>query len=44
MYAMEGDLIGYNVYAMYRRTDIWGTDAHAPFEASYTLVRLLQHF
>jgi cytochrome P450 len=69
-------MVMYNVYAMHRRTDFWGADAHLfrperweenakhgweylPFnggpriclgqqyaltEASYTVVRLMQHF
>ena len=28
IYIEKGDIVGYNVYAMHRRTDIWGADAH----------------
>ncbi|KAJ5819598.1 hypothetical protein N7474_005189 [Penicillium riverlandense] len=76
IYIKKGTMVMYNVYAMHRRTDFWGADAHLfrperweenakhgweylPFnggpriclgqqyaltEASYTVVRLMQHF
>jgi cytochrome P450 len=76
VYVKKGTMIAYNVFAMHRRTDLWGPDArtfrperweenakhgweYLPFnggpriclgqqyaltEASYTVVRLLQHF
>jgi cytochrome P450 len=28
VYVRKGDMVGYNVYAMHRRTDTWGKDAH----------------
>jgi cytochrome P450 len=28
IHVAKGDIIAYNVYAMHRRTDIWGSDAH----------------
>ncbi|KAJ0413289.1 cytochrome P450 [Aspergillus carlsbadensis] len=28
IYIRRGDMVGYNVYAMHRRTDTWGADAH----------------
>ncbi|KAJ5691960.1 hypothetical protein N7462_001383 [Penicillium macrosclerotiorum] len=76
VYVKKGTLVAYNVFAMHRRTDLWGKDApsfrperweenakhgweYLPFnggpriclgqqyaltEASYTVVRLMQHF
>lgn len=28
IYIEKGDIVGYNVYAMHRRADTWGADAH----------------
>ncbi|KAJ9490202.1 hypothetical protein VN97_g3076 [Penicillium thymicola] len=76
VYIKKGTMVAYSVYAMHRRTDLWGKDAtsfrperweenakhgweYLPFnggpriclgqqyaltEASYTVVRLMQHF
>ncbi|KAJ5886174.1 uncharacterized protein N7473_008848 [Penicillium subrubescens] len=76
VYVRKGTMVAYNVFAMHRRTDLWGKDArtfrperweenakhgweYLPFnggpriclgqqyaltEASYTVVRLMQHF